>query len=89
MTDKLEVRISSMIHGKSEAYPELNGKRLPRMWRVGWAGTRYALPLGFSRQKDADAAKRALEAAGIVSVEDFKRVGRPVFERVMIEALDW
>lgn len=89
MTDKLEVRIGSMVTRKSEAYPELNGKRLPRMWRVGWAGTRYAVPLGFSRKRDADAAKRALEAAGIVSAEDFRRVGRPVFERVMIEALDW
>lgn len=89
MSDLVAAFVEVLVGDDSILYPDLRGQLLPRAWRVSVGIGVRTVPIGFARQKDAEAAKRALEAAGIVSVEDFKRVGRPVFERVMIEALNW
>lgn len=48
-----------------------------------------ALLVAFARERDAQAAVKALETAGLVTAEALRSAGRDAAERVMAEAMAW
>lgn len=81
-------------HGEGGVYMHLAGCVLPAAYRVACRGadgdrSGGVIPMAFGRERDALAAKRALERAGLSTRAALLKAGRKEFERIMIEALDW
>jgi hypothetical protein len=60
-------------------------------WRVGCVcdDERKFFGLAFGRQRDAEAAKAALESSGVIDEASLLEIGRTEAERIMAEAMQW
>lgn len=86
----LSVVFGDLLTNESKTYRDIpRGIVLPPAWRIDVDNRGRLLPMPFGRQRDAEAAKAALEKAGLATREALLAAGRARFEQVMIEALQW
>jgi hypothetical protein len=89
---QLEISHGEIVFRPSQWYPNPDNWFLGEAYRIccGQKGARgRAILTAFARERDAVAAKKALEARGLVTEEALRAAGRDEVERVMAEAMCW